>query len=68
MALKKGKICVQKNSGLENMSAEELQRALLNDNSLYRKVLSYASNIRSTPPYWFQKGNELKDFVEQVSF
>lgn len=56
-ALQKGKIFVQKNSEVANMSAEQLRQALIDNPLLYRKVLSFGSNLRSTPPYWWKCRN-----------
>lgn len=65
-ALAKGRIYVQRNSEFENMNGEQIKAALLANPALYKKILSYCSNLRSTPPYWYSKSKELEDMVKQL--
>lgn len=52
-ALEKGRLFVQKHSELANLTAHELQARILENQSLYRKVLSFGSSIKSTPPFYY---------------
>ena len=56
-ALQKGRIFVEKNSEFANMSVEQIKEALVNNPLLYRKILSFGSNLRSTPPFWWKCRN-----------
>lgn len=56
-ALKKGSLFVEKNTELQNMNLEQLRVALAENETLYRKVLSFGSSLRSTPPYWWKCRN-----------
>ena len=65
-ALQKGRVFIQKNSQLENLTAEELKQKLIDNPSLYQKVICYNSTLRSTPSYWYQKTKQLEDMVSQL--
>lgn len=65
-ALKKGKIFVQKNSEIANLSPDALRQALIDSPALYRKVLCYNSNLRSTRSYWYARSKELQDMVQTI--
>lgn len=65
-ALQKGRISFQKNSEIANMNADALKLALIDRPALYRKILCYISNLRSTKSYWFARSKELQDMVKQL--
>lgn len=65
-ALKKGRIFIERNSELRNMSADQLKEALLQNPVLYNKVLCYNSNLRSTCSYWHARSKELEAMVKQL--
>lgn len=48
------------------MNATALRQALIDSPNLYRKVLCYNANLRSTKSYWFARSKELQDMVEQI--
>ena len=64
-ALQKGRIFVQNNSNVANMNADQLKEALIQSPSLYKKVMHFNSNLRSTPSYWHARSTELEDMVKQ---
>lgn len=54
-ALQDARLFVRKNSELANMDANQLRVAIESNTSLYQKILSYGSNLRSTPSYWYKR-------------
>ena len=65
-ALENANVMVRKNTALVNMNADQIRQALLDNPSLYRKVLCFCSNLRSSRPYWYTRSQELKDMIEQL--
>lgn len=62
----KGIILVRNNSGLQDLNAEQLKQRLLEEPSLYQKVLCWNSNLRSSPSYWHTRAKELEAMVNQL--
>lgn len=65
-AMEKGRIYVNKNSRVASMEPEELRAALIQDQSLYRSILSMASNLRSTPSFWYSQSQQVLDMLKQL--
>lgn len=40
--------------------------ALLADSNLYRNILSFGSNLRSTPAYWYSQSQKVLDMLKQL--
>lgn len=64
--LDKGRLFVRKNSGLENLTGEEIKQRLLQYPNLYRQLMCWNSTVRSTPSYWYARSKELESMVKQL--
>lgn len=62
----KGRLYVHQHSELAGKSADEIRQQLLANPTLYKKILSYCSTVRSSSPYWFARCKELEEMVQQL--
>ena len=58
---------VSKNSGLKELSREELAEALEEDESLLPHIVRQGSNLTGTRPFWRSKGNSLQAMARFIS-
>lgn len=66
-ALKNGTICISRNEQMNRIhSIRELKDKLKDHPNLYKNILAFNSNLRSTSAYWYVRSRELIDLVEQI--
>ncbi|KAI5699514.1 hypothetical protein M8J75_004058 [Diaphorina citri] len=64
--LQNGKICIQRNSDLSDLTADELRERFRADPGLARRLMCYNSSVRGTNSYWRPRCGELLDMVQQL--
>ncbi len=55
-----------KRSALEGQTVASIRERMKDNPGFLRKVMAYASKLRSTQQYWAQRCGELLDFVNQI--
>ncbi|KAK3916788.1 Protein RMD9, mitochondrial [Frankliniella fusca] len=65
-ALKNGSLFIKTQPDLERMTLTELKEELARNPSLIKKIMYRNSSISGSKAYWFARGKELLNMVEQI--